>query len=97
MSKFPHAFVLLTFCALVGAIVGQQNEKPLVFRNVDVFDGSRLIRHTMVLVRDGMVRAVGQGIEIPSGAEIVDGNGKTLLPGLIDTLAVNSINDPSIA
>jgi imidazolonepropionase-like amidohydrolase len=87
MSKrrpFPHAFVLLIFCALVGATTGQQSEKPLVFRNVDVFDGSRLIRGTTVLVREGMVRAVGQDIEIPSTAEVIDGKGKTLLPGLID-------------
>src|SRR5688572_3119022 len=87
MSKrrpLPHAFVLLIFCALVGVTTGLQSEKPLVFRNVDVFDGSRLFRGTTVLVRDGIVRAVGQDIEVPSGAEVIDGKGKTLLPGLID-------------
>jgi imidazolonepropionase-like amidohydrolase len=56
----------------------------LAFRNVDVFDGARLLRRTTVLVADGMVRAVAPDLVLPPGAEIVDGAGKTLLPGLID-------------
>ncbi len=75
---------LLVLYALPGPITAQQAEKPLVFRSVDVFDGSHLIRSATVLVRDGMVRAVGQDIPIPSFAEVIDGKGKTLLPGLID-------------
>jgi imidazolonepropionase-like amidohydrolase len=56
----------------------------LAFRNVDVFDGSRMIRGTTVLVRDGMIRSVGVGLVIPPSAQMVDGKGKTLLPGLFD-------------
>jgi imidazolonepropionase-like amidohydrolase len=43
-----------------------------------------MIRRTTVLVRDGMIRAVGSDIVIPTSAQTVDGNGKTLLPGLFD-------------
>ena len=75
---------LLVLWALLGSVSAQQAEKPLVFRNVDVFDGSHLIRSTTVLVCDGMVRAIGEDIPIPSFAEVIDGKGKTLLPGLID-------------
>lgn len=60
------------------------SDGAIVFRNVDVFDGSRMIRRTNVLVRDGMIRAVGADILIPPSAQIVDGKGKTLLPGLFD-------------
>jgi imidazolonepropionase-like amidohydrolase len=56
----------------------------LVFRNVDVFDGYRMIRRTTVLVRGGMIRAVGSDTVIPVSAQVVDGKGKTLLPGLFD-------------
>jgi len=56
----------------------------LVFRDVDVFDGSRMIRHTNVLVRDGMIRGVGTDVAIPPSARVIDGKGKTLLPGLFD-------------
>jgi imidazolonepropionase-like amidohydrolase len=62
----------------------QQPDQALAFRNVDVFDGTRMLRRTTVLVRDGMIRAVGSDIAIPPTAQIVDGKGKTLLPGLFD-------------
>ena len=31
-----------------------------------------------------LIKAVGAGAQIPAGAEVIDGKGKTLLPGLID-------------
>jgi len=61
-----------------------QREVVLAFRNVDVFDGSRMIRRTSVLVRGGMIRAVGPKVKIPPSAQVIDGEGKTLLPGFFD-------------
>ncbi len=37
-----------------------------------------------VLVRDGRIAEVGQGLEVPAGALVVPGSGKHLTPGLID-------------
>lgn len=65
-------------------INAQQPEKALVFSNVDVFDGSRMIRATNVVVQDGMIRAVGGDVKIPVSAQMIDGKGKTLLPGFFD-------------
>lgn len=65
----------------------QQRASTLLFRNVDVFDGSRMIRHTNVFVRDGMIRAVGPAdadVVTPQSVQVIDGKGKTLLPGLFD-------------
>lgn len=62
----------------------QQAQPELAFRNVDVFDGSRMIRRTTVLVRHGMIRAVGRDVSVPPSAQVIDGRGKTLLPGLFD-------------
>lgn len=66
-----------------GPLVAQAPD-VLVFRDVDAFDGARLVRGTNVLVRDGMIRAVGTDVVVPPGAEVVEGRGRTLLPGLID-------------
>ena len=41
------------------------------------------IENGTVIVRDGRVAAVGQGIAIPPGATIVDATGKYVTPGLI--------------
>jgi imidazolonepropionase-like amidohydrolase len=78
----PSAFAaVLLLSALASA---QQREPALVFRNVDVFDGSRMTRGSTVLVRDGMIRAVGPDLVIPESANVIDGKGKTLLPGFFD-------------
>jgi len=43
-----------------------------------------MIRRVNVLVRGGMIRAVGRDFAIPPSAQVIDGRGKTLLPGLFD-------------
>jgi imidazolonepropionase-like amidohydrolase len=54
-------------------------------RDVRLFDGERTLPRTTVLVRDGRIAAVGPDTRIPAGLAVVDGSGKTLLPGLIDS------------
>lgn len=53
-------------------------------RAVRVFDGERVQPRVNVVVRDGRIAAVGPDVVIPRGSHVVDGNGATLLPGLID-------------
>ncbi len=82
--------LVVTVLAVVPLFLGvlhtsaETRETELVFRDVDVFDGSRMIRRTNVHVRDGMIRAVGAVGAIPPSARVIDGKGKTLLPGLFD-------------
>jgi imidazolonepropionase-like amidohydrolase len=65
------------------------NTKPesasFVIRNVRVFDGERVIPKTDVVVADGKITAVASGASPPTGAQVIDGSGDTLLPGLIDS------------
>jgi imidazolonepropionase-like amidohydrolase len=51
--------------------------------NVRVFDGERLGGPSTVVVDDGLLSA--RALSDVAGAEVVDGGGGTLLPGLIDT------------
>lgn len=53
-------------------------------RGVRLFDGERVLGRVNIVVRDGRIAAVGVGAAIPDGLPVVDGAGKTLLPGLID-------------
>jgi len=55
-----------------------------LIRDVRVFDGERVLPRASVLMREGRIEAVGADLPAPAGAEIVEGAGKTLLPGLID-------------
>lgn len=58
--------------------------QPLLIDNVRVFDGERVLPSADVLVEHGLILAVSEDIAPPAGAEIVDGAGATLMPGLID-------------
>ncbi|MDO5610053.1 MAG: amidohydrolase family protein [Pseudomonadota bacterium] len=53
-------------------------------RDVRVFDGENVIERATVVVNDGLIADVAANATIPAGIEIIDGKGKTLLPGLID-------------
>ena len=51
---------------------------------VRVFDGERVLPEANLVVRDGRIEAVGAGVAIPENLTVVDGAGRTLLPGFID-------------
>lgn len=81
------AFACLLLCALhLDPAAGEefQGEATLVFRGVRVFDGERVIPSTDVAVNGETIVHVGPGIDPPEEADVIDGRGMTLLPGLID-------------
>lgn len=51
---------------------------------VRVFDGERLWSKADVWVDGGKVRAIGEALELPEGIPRIEGQGRTLLPGLLD-------------
>jgi hypothetical protein len=57
-----------------------------LFTNVRVFDGktARLSGPTSVLVRGNTIAAIGAGAVASANATVIDGGGRTLMPGLID-------------
>jgi imidazolonepropionase-like amidohydrolase len=56
----------------------------LLFRGARVFDGEAARDSRDVLVAGSTIAEVDGRIEAPSGAQVVEAGGKTLLPGLID-------------
>ena len=63
-----------------------QRSASFAVRDVRVFDGERTIQRTNVLVRDGRIQTVAADSTALAGASsITDGEGRTLLPGLIDS------------
>lgn len=74
--------VWFAFAASTG--FGQAPGPPQLIRDVRVFDGERVLEHRSVLVENGKISRVGDPAMKSSGAAIIDGSGRTLLPGLID-------------
>jgi imidazolonepropionase-like amidohydrolase len=56
-------------------------------RGVRLFDGDMVVEDATVLVNGDTIEEVGTGVAIPAGAAVIEGQGKTLLPGLIDAHA----------
>lgn len=60
--------------------------RAFVIRNVNIFTSAGpLIRGGAIVVRDGKILAVGATVDAPSDAEVIDGNGRFVTAGLIDT------------
>src|SRR5947209_7114830 len=81
----------LMLCGLAAALciaaavpTAEARPSAILFRDVTLFDGHKVEPHRSVLVRGGIIAAVGGPNLDARGAQVVDGRGKTLLPGLID-------------
>ncbi len=55
-----------------------------VIRDARIFDGTTVHPRGSVIVRDGLIAEMGDAVTAPPDAEVIDGTGRTLLPGLID-------------
>jgi imidazolonepropionase-like amidohydrolase len=82
MKQTPATLIACIVSA--AAALAQPAPQPLLIEHVRVFDGTRTLDNRSVLVEGGVIRSVAAAIPRPPGATIVDGTGKTLLPGLID-------------
>ena len=59
---------------------------PVVIRNVNLMTATGpMIRNGSIAIADGKIIAVGADVTVPAGATVIDGNGKYVTPGLIDT------------
>jgi imidazolonepropionase-like amidohydrolase len=80
------ATLLIAALVLPIGAAAQDEEEPVrtLFTNVMVWDGlAEGLTSADVLVEDNMIVGVGSGLS-SSGATVVDGGGRTLMPGLID-------------
>lgn len=63
-------------------------KRPVLFRNVKIYDADkeRFVAGQNVLVAGGKIQSVGTALpRLPAGARVIDGAGKTLVPGLWDS------------
>lgn len=56
-----------------------------LIKNVRVFDGVKLTESTTVKIVGDKIAAIGKGIVALPNERVIEGNGKTLIPGLIDS------------
>ena len=99
-----HAFVLLLLCLLAVPAQAQESLPPgpdapddLLIRGATVLtvtDGTR--EDTDILVQDGKIAQIGQGLSAPSDVETYDAAGMYVMPGIVDAhshIAISSVNE----
>jgi cytosine/adenosine deaminase-related metal-dependent hydrolase len=60
----------------------------VLFKNVNIFNGTenKLYENHSVLVENNLIKTISAGeIKTNADATVIDGGGKTLMPGLIDS------------
>jgi imidazolonepropionase-like amidohydrolase len=88
--RLLHARMVLGLLALVTvstALAAEPQPAEVLFRNVRVFDGTSgaVTGPTAVLVRGNLIAAIGAGaVPATTAVTIIEGAGRTLMPGLID-------------
>src|SRR5262245_6406102 len=76
---------LVLFVSATSLIPAQSKDSAYVVRDVRVFDGETVAERRTVVINDGRIAAVGDStVVVPPGAQEIAGEGRTLLPGLMD-------------
>ena len=88
------------FITLLVGVCGlfAESHTPIAIHNARVVTvaGAVLPRATVV-VRNGLIEAVGADVNVPADAWVIEGDGMTVYPGLIDSLSTFGIPDAAPA
>jgi Amidohydrolase family len=90
MKKTVTALLLCCACAVA------QSVPAVAIRNAKIVtvSGPTIAKGTVV-VRNGLIEAVGDNVAVPADAMVVEGEGLTVYPGLIDSLS--TVGQPGAA
>jgi len=94
-SAFIALALFISTILNFSSIKSEEVTNQVLFTNVNIFDGKTngLKNGMSVLVEGNTIMKIGKSISVPRGAKVIDGNGHTLMPGLIDGHAHVMIND----
>src|SRR2546427_221515 len=86
MKKIVIALLLLCACAFA------DTPQAMAIRNAKIVTVSGpVIAKGTVVVRNGLIEGVGESVTVPADAWVVEGEGLTVYPGMIDALSTVGI------
>jgi len=70
----------------IGLLVGQCTAQMIAIKAGRLIDpdAGTVLSDQVILIHDNKIQAVGKGLAIPAGTNVIDLSAKTVLPGLID-------------
>lgn len=89
---------LLVAAALAASLLAAP---PIVIQNATILTVTKgTLNSGAILIRDGKIAEVGEKVNVPADAQVVDAAGKFVMPGIIDChshIAADSINEGSVS
>ncbi|MCB9082479.1 MAG: amidohydrolase family protein [Lewinellaceae bacterium] len=86
--KFKFGYITLFLCWAVANSLFAQVEKPVkgtfALTNATIETVTKGTLTGTLLIRDGKIAALGSNVTVPAGATVIDCQGLTLYPGMID-------------
>jgi len=87
-KSLVHAYIILVFLLAWSSCTNSADETAtqILIKNVNIFDGisEKLAMGQDVLVEANLINKIGKGLQAGKDANVIDGGGRTLMPGLID-------------
>jgi imidazolonepropionase-like amidohydrolase len=95
MFKQIKIFVPIILVFLAFEIYAQTT----LIKNVNIFDGKneKLLTGRDVLIEKNLISKIGKGVASPEGATVIDGDGRVLMPGIIEAHAHLMLSKANVA
>ena len=92
-SLFGTMFTVLILVFATALHAQEEDPSRVLITNVNIFNGvdDKLATGQSVLIEGNLIKQVGPGLSA-DGAQVIDGGGRTLMPGMIDGHAHVMIN-----
>ena len=86
MKKTLLLIGYIGFLLLALPVYSAESLSQILIKNVNIFDGEneKLIMGQDVLIEANLIKKIGKSLMANKDANIIDGGGRTLMPGLID-------------
>jgi imidazolonepropionase-like amidohydrolase len=102
IQKLPNSRILLSLVAAAGflflssRIAAQQTPSAFAITHAKIVTlaGSPIDDGTLI-IKDGKIAAVGARVEVPPGAQVIDGKGLEIYPGLFDPVTQMGLSEIS--
>jgi len=92
--KKLHIYIIMLLS--IASVMAQDKGSVLIKNGTVLTITNGTLENTDVLIRDGKISQIGQGLSAPSGAKTIDADGMFVMPGIIDAhshLALNAVNE----
>jgi imidazolonepropionase-like amidohydrolase len=91
-SSFHCVLLMLASVAAIGQSTDARHDT--VIKNATILTASHgTIKNGSIYVKDGKIAAVGESVNAPSGATVIDAQGKYLTPGIVDSHSHIALDD----